>query len=334
MKVLLRADAGISQGTGHVMRCLTLAEELRARGHSVALMGHVSEIEWLKEHVHSIGLKLHSCPPNSLNMSEIRRLDPDWVVVDSYEISASEISELNRVTRCLAIVDGGARSIEATLYLDQNLGAEDDAWARKFPERVLAGSEYCLVREDVVKRRRRIPWRITSDPPTITVFLGGTDPEGTIVNVARSLMGLDLHAQMVLICPPKFQSRLHDATRDQRDISIMMPTIELPRVLSQSDVIVSAAGTSAWDVCTLGIPAVLIATVENQQPSLRRAEQAGLALGIDSRANGKAALGAVGDLVGQLLTDSQLREEMSTRCRSLFDGQGKARVAEAMERKL
>lgn len=313
------------------MRCLTLAEALNARGHSVELMGDIVGVDWLEKHLASIGLVVHSCAAHSLDIERIQRIGPDWVVVDSYEIDADDISELNQLVPCLAIVDGDMRSIEAKLYLDQNLGAEDAPWVRHAAGRVLAGSNYCLVRDDIVKHRTVREPKATAEPPTVTVFLGGTDPEGTIVDVAKSLADSELGARLLLVCPPAFRHEVSEATRLLRDSTIVEPTVELPQLLSASDVVVSAAGTSAWDVCTLAIPSVFIATVENQQGSLRRALAASLALGIDAHAEGRQALDAVGSLVGRLLSDSDLRGQISARCRNLFDGMGKFRVVEALE---
>lgn len=313
------------------MRCLTLAEGLVAGGHTVELMGSFESVLWLRNILDSASITLHNCEADSLDISRILALEPDWVVVDSYRIDADAISELNRGVSCLAIVDGDSRSIRADLYLDQNLGSEDGWWPSQVRERLLAGSKYCLVREDVVRQRKQFGWKISNSPPKVAVFLGGTDPGGAIVKVAESLIASRLDLEMILICPPLFIQRLEAITSSRPNVQIVEPTSDLPQILGSADLIVSAAGTSAWDICTIATPAVLIATVANQQESLRQVESSGLALGIDAYSQGTTSMAAVGTLVGRLVSDTDLRRDISERCLNLFDGHGKFRVVSALE---
>lgn len=290
LKVLLRADASATQGTGHVMRCLTLAEGLRARGHAVELMGNIESVQWLEGLVRTSAIPVHHCNADSFDIDRIQSLEPDWVVADSYQISADAISEINRDVPCLAIIDGDARGIDATLYLDQNLGSDSASWPRQVRARLLAGSKYSLVRADIVRQRKLFAWKISNDPPMLAVFLGGTDPEGAIVSVAESLARSELNVHMTLVCPPAFTQMVATATESRPNVSIVEPTSDLPHILGTADVIVSAAGTSAWDVCTISTPSALIATVSNQQHSLRQAESVGLALGIDAYGDRKSVV--------------------------------------------
>jgi len=125
MRFLLRADAGTQTGTGHVMRCLALAEELIGRDHEVMLRGALGGIDWLHKHVAAAGLPHDDAPLDTLDA--VRTAEEGWdaVVVDSYTIGPSEVSRLNELTPVLAIIDGADRGIAARRYLDQT-------WAQRF----------------------------------------------------------------------------------------------------------------------------------------------------------------------------------------------------------
>jgi spore coat polysaccharide biosynthesis predicted glycosyltransferase SpsG len=109
------------------------------------------------------------------------------------------------------------------------------------------------------------------------------------------------------------------------------PTGELPAILGDADVIVSAAGTSAWDVCTLGVPAVLVAVVDNQTESLEEIVAEELTLGLDIVRDGIGVLDQLTHLVGKLIDDESVRHRLAAACLATFDGQGKRRVVGAME---
>ena len=328
---MLRADAGFEQGTGHVMRCLTLAEELVMRGHEVHLLTAPITIPWLSATVVESGLTIHECLADEIPYEAVMALDADWLVVDSYRIPAEEVSRINTKLRVLAIIDGDDRSIGATLYLDQNLGSERIPRSPNKAGRYLCGSDYSLVRRAVLSARRDSPWNWQGDVPSVLCFMGGTDPTGNVIGAVRSLSQLHEPITLTVVAPEIYHESLHRAGVAIPRMRVLSPTPDLPMLLSRTDVVVSAAGTSAWDICTLGVPAVLVAVVENQRDSLREILGRGLALGIDLVSEGDGALERIGPSVSALLRDAPLREQLSRSSLAAFDGCGVTRVVVALE---
>jgi spore coat polysaccharide biosynthesis predicted glycosyltransferase SpsG len=327
MRVIFRADAGVEQGTGHVMRCLTLAEELMVRGHQAILVTGGLATAWLKQAVVVSGVEVHSCELDAIPEAQIAALQPDWVVVDSYRIPMGAISALNARVPVLAIVDGDDRGIQASLYLDQNLGAEK--LSRSHSDRFLSGATFALVRRAVLAERRADPATL-NHPPRLLSFMGGTDPTGASLGIARALACRPEHFALTILAPVAQHAELHATLADLQGVSVLAPTPHLPELLGDADVVISAAGTSAWDVCALGIPSLLIAVVENQRASLREAVQRELALGIDA-ANDRHELELKsGHLAAKLLGDPVLRTALSRACLDAFDGGGARRVVDAM----
>lgn len=324
MRVLFRADANVLQGSGHVMRCLTLAEELTARGHDVTFLSSIVGIDWLVAHLAERHISIFATDADSLDPAEIMEHRPDWVVVDSYLIKADDISNLASEVHVLAIVDGDTRGIRAQLLLDQNLGAELDFGG---VPGMLAGADYALIRDEIL-RERRLDSATLRDPARVLAFMGGTDPIAAIVPVAAHLARLDRLFELTIIAPERLHDEVQSALAGRRAV-VLGPTPELPRMLGKSDVVVSAAGTSAWDLCTLGIPSVLLAVADNQLASLRRVATRELGLTIDL-VESPGDIAAVGAAVNRLLGDRQLRTRLVVRCMAAFDGLGKVRVANAM----
>lgn len=331
MKVLIRADAAPSQGTGHVMRCLTLAEGLIASGHEVTLWTNDSGIVWLEEMISSAGVSVRRCASDSLDLDAVRSAQPDWLVVDSYEISARQISAAREATRVFAVVDGTTRNIEADLYLDQNLGAELATWPAETHGRLLAGSPYALIRSAILTQRRAEPWR-RHGVPRVIVFLGGSDPTGTVVTVSRVLATFMPGLHLDVIVNDRWRP---DAERELGafpDVTFSAPTVQLPSLLGQANVAISAAGTSAWELCVLGIPSVLLGVVDNQRESIRELCERGLAVGLDVTVTAPEQVPEeISARVRQLLESEALCQSLSERSRSVIDGFGTTRVILAME---
>jgi UDP-2,4-diacetamido-2,4,6-trideoxy-beta-L-altropyranose hydrolase len=331
VKVLLRADASATQGTGHVMRCLTLAEALGMAGHHVLLATNDSGVPWLDELMRGRGLDVVRVGQHSLDLELVESLQPDWLVVDSYEIPPTAISACQRSTRVLAIIDGDDRCIGADLFLDHNIGAENLSWSACVRARLLAGSRYALVRHSIVAARREHPWRFLADPPHVLAVMGGSDPTGTIVPVTRALCSLLTPITATIVTSPIWRDDVESLINSRSGFQVVSPTRDLPELLSRADIAISAAGTSSWEICTLGIPSVLISVVENQRASLRELTNRGLAWGIDPADIGPAQLnGAIQKALNALLTKELVRHKMSQNCLDSFDGRGARRVVDAM----
>lgn len=332
MKVLLRADSDPERGTGHVMRCLTLAESLMARGHHVIFLGAVRAVPWLERRLIEMKIGLIDCPPDSLAYGPLRSFDPDWVVVDSYRIDADDVSRINTEFPCLAIVDGDDRGIDASLYLDQNLGSELLPWREGVRARILSGSAYALIRDGILEERRDSPELMGHCPPRVVAFMGGSDPHGAITAVVLALVAAGLEIELTAICGPATFTAMSALAGPHPWVTVVEPTDELPLLLGGADAVVSASGTSAWEICTLAIPSLLVGVVENQRQSLHSAREMGVALGIDATAGTDRYMGDIAGAVRRLISEPRLRLDLATRCRALFDGAGKVRVVEAMEK--
>jgi spore coat polysaccharide biosynthesis predicted glycosyltransferase SpsG len=328
MRVVLRADGGAEQGTGHVMRCLTLAEALRSRGHETILLTAAIDVDWLRVAVESSGITAVRCPPNSLPLAEIRAVNPDWVVVDSYRIPAAEVNSLSAELPVLALVDGDERNLDVQLYLDQNLGAEG---AGRDPARYLYGAEYALVRDEVLAQKRPQPWQFPSAAPRILSFMGGSDPTRASVGVAAALAASTLPLDITMIVPERDHAGVRAQFLASARVEILAPTPRLPELLGRTDIVLSAAGTSAWDVCALALPAVLVSVVDNQQAGLEQAVARGLTVGIDARGGHAALRSQLPGVLETLVRSESERHGLSVNCSQTFDGNGKVRVVERLE---
>lgn len=327
MRVVFRADAGPLRGTGHVMRCLTVAEAVMRQGHEAILVGHVSNVPWLTAHIAAAGIPHVACQRDELSTAMVKRLGGQRLVIDSYWIDSAAINHVDESVPTLAIVDHDSRGIETSWLLDQNLGAEE----RMPPGHVtsfLAGSRYALVRQAILDQRVVEGWRIPPKPHVVA-FMGGTDPLRIMTPIAEEMAHSAPDVRFTFVTTADQVESVSHACASMAEARVIGPTPDLPALLGDADVVVSAAGTSAWDVLTLGKPAVLVGVVDNQSAGLARVVDRGMALGIDAT-HEPASL--VGGLLQRLLESETLRRTMIERAIAEFDGLGAERVATALTR--
>ncbi|WP_433533450.1 PseG/SpsG family protein [Micromonospora sp. CA-263727] len=334
VRVGLRCDAGPQRGVGHLVRCLALGEEFLARGATVEVFGTVDGVGWAAGQLAARGIPLHPGPDTPDGLVEAaRRHDLDVLVLDSYELDPAGAGALRAAgVVTLAIVDGDTRGQDADLYLDQNFGTDLVAPAG----RLLAGSEYALLREEVLAARPATARPATEvDRPSMLAFFGGTDAAGAAPVLTELLLATGRPMDLTVVAGrPEMAARLARMTPGPgQSLRPVPPTDRLPALIAAADLVVSAAGTSTWELCCLAAPSALVCVVDNQRESYHRVVAAGLVAGLGELpqliADGTARATAIHTLDG-LLGSAARRAELSTRARSAIDGHGRTRVVDAI----
>jgi spore coat polysaccharide biosynthesis predicted glycosyltransferase SpsG len=327
MKVAIRADASKFQGSGHVMRCLSLARALSEKNVDVTFYTSIKELDWLVASVLKSGIKIEETIPNSIFGGSINWEDFDLVIVDSYQIPSKEISKLSGISPVLAIIDGDRRGIEADFYLDQNLGSEQNLEGAFSQEaKQLLGSQYSLVRPEVIENKRsEIRQSLTLESAKLLIFFGGSDPYRGAANLSRILSGSNLRDYTVIA--PKSDHLEIAQHLAKSDVKIIEFTDSIPRLIAEADAVVSAAGTSVWDISTIGTPAAYFGVADNQTNSLEAIEGfgVGMSLGELSRIDYNSTF--VLQKIEQLILDNEKRYSLFRQSHQLFDGFGCIRVS-------
>lgn len=343
MKVLVRADASVRLGIGHITRTLTLADalaergastiflcrapadvlgSLRAHGHEVVPLPEAGAGETEEDHAAIVLCALSGYPV------------ADWLVVDHYRLGRRWEAMLRSAARRIAVIDDLAnRDHDCDLLLDQNLCADAETrYAARIPAQVrqLLGPRYALLRPNFRMHRQQVKPR---RPPVrrVLVFFGGADAGN---ETAKALRGVGVVnapevAVDVLIGPlnPHYE-QLRDQVADLREVTLHRPTSRIDELIAQADLSLGAAGSASWERCCLGLPALLVAVADNQVAT-------GMAL----------ADGGVADFLGRATETTPERwgesimarlespwiTEASERALALVDGLGAERVADAIE---
>ena len=319
MRFIIRADASNLMGAGHVMRCIAIAEELAEKGHEVILVGQTKNLPWVEAKVNSSGFsRIYSNPANL-------RPDPDAdvLILDSYEIDPIDpFLDSRKWRKVVALVDDTTPKFHADLYIHPGSGT---TWLPPEKERkapFVSGIEYIAIRKSIQNLKRNARPKVP-DCLRILVTGGGSDPYDFCGEIVKMLQKLSVNFSAKVFSQSK-EIQTHDA----RFVFVEIGS-KLEEFLPDTDLIFTTAGTSSWEFLSCGFPIGLACAVDNQVANFKCQTQNGLAMGIGERNNHQSwELDEVN--IEKLVSNPQIRNELSVQARGQVDGKGSARIVEVI----
>ena len=254
-------------GAGHVMRQLALGHAWAGRGGRVVLFtAHLTPA--LAARWDDAGLEVRQLPGDAdrdaaalLDLAAVE--EPDWISFDGYHLHPTLQQEVARAGHRLLVVDdhGTLGRYLAEVIVDQNLGATAADYSDRPPgSAVLLGPRYALLRPEF---GHAAPARSVAahEPFRVLLTLGGS-PESALLDVIRAgVDGTRCAVEVVEVGPG-------------------MPVLDMAALMASCDLAVSAAGSTCWELCAAGLPAVLVVTAPNQAPVAARLADQGVAVNL------------------------------------------------------
>ena len=296
----LRADGGPGIGAGHLGRCLALAQAWVDWGGRATLLSTTVPGQWVER----FGREGIAVTGPGDPMED----DADWAVLDGYGFGDADVELVRRSARRLLVIDdhgiGGDRSAE--LVVDQNLGAVADVYASE----ALVGTGYALLRRDF-RAFHRAHRAVNGRARRLLIALGGSPPDDVVALVDRTLR--------------------EPAVADL-EVSVLEGVEQVAAAMASADVALSASGSTCWELCCVGLPAVLLPTAANQERLAAAMRHRGAAAfpGLPNELT-PARLAAS---LTELADNQARRAQMAAVGPELVDGRGARRVATRMRAEL
>jgi UDP-2,4-diacetamido-2,4,6-trideoxy-beta-L-altropyranose hydrolase len=353
MFVVFRADASVSIGSGHVMRCLTLADELTRQGHQCHFVcrnhkGHLGDLIVGKGH----GLTLLPSMNVNILSADARGSDnytqwlgvhwqedaretldvltpwkPDWLVVDHYALDAEWEGMLLSAVQNIMVIDDLANRLHAcTLLLDQNVLDLDSA--ERYRQLVgkdctlLLGPKYALLQPEYAQLAESLPER-DGVISRVLIFVGGSDPYHLTERYLNVLTAPEFNYLFVDVVigknhpAPANVERLVEARTNTRLYSGLS---SLAALMVRADLMLGAGGSTNWERMCLGLNSVVTSVAMNQY-------EINLALARKELIEflGPANIltdDAVSLVISNTLQDIRVNEKRSAAMRKVVDGRG------------
>jgi len=357
-QILIRTDASPTIGTGHVMRCLTLAGALAERGVEVSFIcrehaGHLCDL------IEARGFRVYRLPAPDSDFEAgrtpahaawlgatwqedagqtgavIKTLGarPDWLVVDHYALDSRWERALRPLVGRIFVIDDIAdRDHDCDLLLDQNLFADmQTRYTGKVPAdcRLLLGPEYALLQPIYAELHDRIPPR---EGPVQRIFIsfGGADRDNLTGRVLAAFLGLnrpDIDVDVVISDSSPYASEIQALGAGHANIHLHGNLPTLAPLMARADLAIGAAGITSWERLCLGLPALVVTLAENQRPIAEELQRLKLVrwLGHKDEISEQDIKRAIAELI-----KGDIDEEWSLRCQATVDGRGVDHVGAAL----
>lgn len=353
MRIAIRADAAVALGSGHVMRCLALANGLQARGaHLIFLCAALTPS--LEQLIHAHGHEIFRLPAGPELATEaswpLQAQDADaqaslqalggspawdWLVVDHYGLGPPWETALRAATYRLLAIDDLARAHDCDVLLDVN--HFEDAQARyhgRVPAAavVLTGPRHALLRPEFESNRRDVQPR-SGPVRRLLVLLGGMDANNVtgraIEAIGRLPQARDIDVDVVIGTAHPARAQLESLAATQPRLHLHVQSNEIAALCARADLAIGAGGGATWERCCLGLPTLALCLAPNQREVLAAGARAGFLYVPDSESIDADTLAAH---LQALVDNSGLRGLLSRTGMALVDGQGVSRVADLMLR--
>lgn len=335
MRLAIRADATGAIGAGHLVRMTALAQAWAAGGRPVVFLSRI-ESDDLAQGLRVQGFQLAdlaAMPQEQEVDALLAATEPgDWIALDGYGFNIGMQRPLRQAGRKLLVVDdiNDRGELHADILLNQNLDAKALRYQTNAGAMRLLGTEFALLRQAFLAaalHRREHPARATN----ILVMFGGFDTGNMSARVLEALTLLDasdIQARIVACGSPKRCAALRDqARRAKYPVRILDFVEDMPELMGWADIAISSAGSTCWEMCCLGLPALITAVAPNQALIARGLHAAGAAIAFTP----DLGLDKFSQSIRFLMDSQGQRQALAEAARLLVDGQGPYRVARAME---
>jgi UDP-2,4-diacetamido-2,4,6-trideoxy-beta-L-altropyranose hydrolase len=300
--IFIRTDSSRKIGSGHVMRCLTLAEELHKTDTTVEFItrNHLGNIDnqikgegfkvyslpspnrrklqcALTKYEHWLGVKQNIDADETIQVLKGRKID--WLVIDHYAIDHNWESKLRPYVKKIMVIDDLAnRKHDCDLLLDQNYIRNKNRYDHLVaPNTIrLLGLKYVLLKKYFIENtnsRTQI-----NSIKRIFIFFGGADLDNLTTLAIRSLSrsGLKhLLVDVVIGLANPHQVELKKEIKKYPNIKLHIQIDNIAKIMSKADIGLGSGGSVTWERISIGLPSIVVTTANNQVAFIRELDKDG-----------------------------------------------------------
>jgi len=339
--LIIRADSTSSIGTGHIMRCLALAQAWQDQGGEVTFISHCESDSLhqrlIDEKMNFIHIENAHPDPSDFEctmkvlhgLTKKKQKNTTWLVIDGYHFDDSYQKRIKEADYKILWIDdyGHAAHYYADLVLNQNIFANASLYTHREPNtRLLLGTRYALLRREF-KQWQGWQREIPAVARKVLVTLGGSDPDNVTLKVIRALKQVnisDMEAKIIIgPANPNMETLEHEIVSSS-NFQLIKNTSNMPEFMAWADMAISAGGSTCWELSLLGLPNMIICFANNQHPIAEILHESGAALCMGW--SHQLTIESITQYIEDILLSEERRKRYSTKSQNLVNGTGTQRV--------
>lgn len=336
-EILIRVDANGEIGTGHLMRCLALAQG-HVDGGGTVLFAVSNETDRFVERLSPEGIGLARIPypvgsqDDARNVIELAsRKRTKWVVIDGYRFGEAYQDALREAGFKVLVIDdyGQCSHYVADIVVNQNLHGNENLYrSREGYTRLLLGVMYVLLRREFLNCPRQKKHMRPNERNLLITTGGGSWPQLTS-DIVKTVLDLRKDLYLLVISDRLDDTDFAECREESKGkVRVVKRIDDMASAMAWADIAVSAAGSTSWELCFMGVPTILFTLAANQEEIARGLDLSGAAINLGWA--GSHAMSLLTDSLDRLLSSPETRNAMSERGQKLVDGRGARRVLEVM----
>lgn len=337
--IWIRADANKEIGSGHVMRCLSIAAALKQTGEQVCFILADESAEKLLEAREQEYRILHSAYDKMEEELEgfkklLAEHGPDLLLIDSYYVTDSYLRALREYVKVVYVDDIPRFDYPVDGIINYNIYGESITYqenTEKKEMQLLLGASYAPLREQFLD----INYTVRPTVENVLITTGGSDKYNLAGQILRAVLNqketAGFHYHVVSGAFNPHFAQLEELAEKYGNIHLYRNVTDMAGLMQKCDIAITAGGSTMYELCAVGVPILCFSFVDNQERIVETFFQKELvAYGGNYLTEKEAFASNVTAALMKLAGDSKLRQQYSGKERKLVDGKGAARIAEAL----
>lgn len=327
MRVILRFDASKNQGLGHLVRSMAVADAAIARGWDVEVCGDIESPAGLAM-MADRDLKHHPRPLDAAGLAELAlSRDGSIVHIDTYATQGNLREVLGAAGISLSSMEDGSNGRRpADLVIDPSPGSELLFRPYDGSLRLYRGSKAVALRESILSMANATTTAPVGDLRRILIIMGGTDASDLTEFMLRCWLETGLEAECNVVAQPGAFASWNAGMLQNVVVHAAGPNV--PDLFPNMDLVITAAGTTIWELAHLETPMAILQIIENQHENYNYATLNGMAVGLGSVVDGMPERASIIRTLNAVGSSVSVRAELAQGARKIIDGSGSRNIVQ------
>ena len=339
--IIFRTDGNETIGSGHVMRCLSIANAIASRNEKCLFVLADSSFEGIINELGYDSVVLNSDYSDMNNELEqfseiINNIQPWLVIIDSYYVTKEYLASLKNIAYTVYIDDLASFAYPVNCLINYNIYGKDLDYKGLYkgtgclPD-MLLGIEYIPVRAMFKNVEKRVQKQIVDD---VLISTGGADPIHLALEITRYIRSInDTKRYHILVgaMNPDYEEILQIASACE-NVIVHHNVKNMRSLIMSCDIAVSASGSTLYELCACGVPMIIYTLADNQILGNKKFIDLGLAKSCGDLRYSDNPVKTIFDGVSDLCDNYQIRCSVGAKMQSVVDGNGADRIADALLR--